>query len=299
MMAARHAYFHAPVGAAADARMKGTRRLAFGLATVLGLARRGFFIPYRHAARVAPPGGDRPYGAAGALFDAAAANLVATMAHIEAVATDLRAIDGPPPQPRWGQDWFPRLDAAVAYALVRACRPRRIVEVGSGHSTRFLARAAADGGTGSRITAIDPAPRADIAGLDVEIIRAPVQQAGEAPFAALDGGDFLVIDSSHVLMPGTDVDFLLNQVLPRLAAGVLVHIHDIFLPDGYPRDWDWRGYNEQQAVAAILAGGGYEILFASHYVSRYRPDLLAGTVIAELPLSPGASESSLWLRKRS
>src|SRR5262245_31183128 len=80
---------------------------------------------------------------------------------IEGHARELEAI-GPdaPPAPRWNQDWFPRLDAAAAYAMVRALRPKRIVEVGSGHSTRFLARAVADGGLDTRITAIDPEPRA-------------------------------------------------------------------------------------------------------------------------------------------
>ena len=71
------------------------------------------------------------------------------MRWIEQYAAELEAIgSAPPPAPRWNQDWFPRLDAAAAYAMVRNTRPRRIVEVGSGHSTRFMARAVADGGLG-------------------------------------------------------------------------------------------------------------------------------------------------------
>ena len=66
-------------------------------------------------------------------------------------------------------------------------------------------------------------------------------------------------------MPGTDVDRLFLDVLPRLASGVLIHVHDIFLPEGYPPDWIWRGYNEQIVVGALLAGGGYELVFASSY----------------------------------
>ena len=68
-------------------------------------------------------------------------------------------------------------------------------------------------------------------------------------------------------MPGTDVDWLLNRILPALDAGVLIHVHDVFLPDPYPAGWAWRGYNEQQALAALLQGGGYAIRFASHYVA--------------------------------
>jgi predicted O-methyltransferase YrrM len=87
--------------------------------------------------------------------------MVSLLDSIEQHAADLEKIGAaPPPAPRWNQDWFPRLDAAAAYAMVRALRPRRIVEVGSGHSTRFMARAVEDGGLPTQILAIDPAPRA-------------------------------------------------------------------------------------------------------------------------------------------
>ena len=156
-----------------------------------------------------------------------------------------------------------------------------------------------DGAFESNILAIDPAPRAALGTLPVSLIRATVQDAGRVPFAALEAGDFLVIDSSHVLMPGTDVDVLLNRILPALRDGVVVHLHDIFLPDPYPSEWDWRGYNEQQAVAALLAGGErFEPLFASRYVTRFMAERLARSAVSRLPLPPGAFESSLWLRRR-
>ena len=149
---------------------------------------------------------------------------------IEGYAAELESIGGaPPPAPRWDQDWFPRLDAAAAYAMVRSLRPRRIVEVGSGHSTRFLCRAVADGQLDTRIIAIDPRPRANIQGLKVEWMKLPVQQVD--PFPALEDNDILFIDSSHQVRPGNDLDFLLNRVIPRLPRGVRVHFHDIFLPD--------------------------------------------------------------------
>jgi hypothetical protein len=274
------------------------KRAIFGLLTVLGIARRGFFIPYRGADRIPGPGELPPYGAMEARFAASESAFCAHLEVIEAHAAALEMLgDGPPPAPRWTQDWFPRLDAAAAYAMVRRWRPRRIVEVGSGHSTRFLARAVADAGIACEVTAIDPAPRASLAGLRIEMLRVPVQQVGEAPFAALAAGDLLVVDSSHVLMPGTDVDFVLNRVLPGLPTGVLVHFHDIFLPRDYPDGWAWRGYNEQLAVATLLAAGGYELEFSSAYLVRTRPELLATGILARLPLVPGARESSLWLRK--
>jgi len=230
-----------------------------------------------------------------------AAGAPAYAAHLEAIeglAAALDAIGGaPPPAPRWNQDWFPRLDAAAAYTMVRRHRPARIVEVGSGHSTRFMARAVADGALATRITSIDPRPRATLDGLPVEMLRAPVQAAGRAPFADLRAGDFLFVDSSHKHHAGSDVEFIVEQVLPDLPAGVFVHFHDIFLPGGYPQAWAWRRYNEQESVAALISGGGYAPEFSSAWIVSSRPEWLAKGILARLPLVPGAIESSLWLRR--
>ena len=274
------------------------RRLRFGLATVLGLARRGFFIPYRYAADLAPAGARAPYDEIAGLFAGHEAGFGAMLARLDHYGEALKAIGtAPAPAPRWRQDWFPRLDGAVAYAMVRDTRPARIVEVGSGHSTRFLARAVADGGLPTAITTIDPAPRAVIRDLPVERIATTLQNAGSAPFEGLAAGDMVFMDSSHILMPGSDVDTLLNRILPALPAGVRVHIHDIFLPDDYPAGWEWRGYNEQLAVGALLFGGAYRPLFASHYVATRMAGAVADSVAGRLVLEAGAVESSLWLEK--
>lgn len=274
------------------------RRAIDGVLTALGIARRGFFIPCRGASELPAPGTLPPYAALAARLRACEPAFAAHLAIIEQCALALERLGGePPPAPRWTQDWFPRLDAAAAYAMVRRHEPRRVVEVGSGHSTRFLARAVADAGCATRITAIDPAPRASLAGLDIEIIRDTVQNAGGAPFSGLAANDLLLIDSSHVLMPGTDVDHLANRVLPELPAGVRVHFHDIFLPHDYPAEWGWRGYNEQLAVATLIAGGAYAIEFASAYLVARRPEWVSRGVLGRLPLVAGARESSLWLRK--
>jgi len=273
------------------------RRLWLGLSTLLG-RRQGFFIPYRYAHRLPPPGGRPPYQPIEQLFKANAAGFAAQLQALDEYADALRAIGRQlAPAPRWDQDWFPRLDAAMAYAIVRRYRPRRIIEVGSGHSTRFLARAVGDGGLATQILAIDPAPRAALHGLPVEWLPQTVPACGLAPFQQLATGDILFIDSSHILMPGTDVDFLLNEVLPILPSGVLVHLHDVFLPDDYPTTWGWRGYNEQSGVAALL-DGRWEPLFASRYVATCLSDRVEDSVIAQLPLLPGAFETSLWLRRR-
>ncbi|HEX2257300.1 MAG TPA: class I SAM-dependent methyltransferase, partial [Afifellaceae bacterium] len=183
-----------------------------------------------------------------------------------------------------------------AYVLVREMRPRRIVEVGSGHSTRFMARAIRDGELATELIAIDPAPRADIEGLGATLIRSTVQAAGTAPFKPLQAGDILFVDSSHILMPGTDVDVLFNHILPALPARVLVHVHDVFLPDDYPPDWDWRGYNEQLGVAALIQGG-YGLIWSSRYAATRMADRVATSAAGRLELKPSAHEASLWLVK--
>ncbi len=279
------------------------RRIALGLPTVLGLAPRGFFIPHRYAAEADAPGARGAYREIERVFAGRTREFRDVISALDKLAPALEAIaraerEGANSRaPRFAQGWFPRLDAACAYAMVRWLAPRRIVEVGAGHSTRFLARAAADGKHDVRITTIDPEPRAALYGLDFEFVRLPVQRANRAVFAPLEAGDMLFVDSSHVAMPGTDVDVILNRVWPALPRGVIVHFHDIFLPDDYPPDWAWRGYNEQTALAPLIASGGAELLFASHYAVTRLADALAGTVISRLPLFDGAHEASLWVRK--
>lgn len=270
-----------------------TRRFGMGMATLVG-HRQGFFAPYRYAGTVVPPGG---YPELAKRFDAAKRDISAVLDEIDEYGPRLATFAGPPPEPRWDQSWFPRLDAAAAYAFVRRARPKRIVEVGSGHSTRFLARAAKDAAVGTEITCIDPAPRAAIDGLKVEIERRVLEEADIARFAMLDPGDIAFFDSSHLLWPGTDVDMILNRILPVLRSGVLIHLHDIFLPDPYPEAWAWRGYTEQAGLGGWIASRGCRIVFASRYAltrlaAAERPGL------ADIPIVDGAWETSLWLERR-
>lgn len=277
------------------------RRLRLGLPTLLGLRRRGWFIPYRYAASLPPAGGSPPYAAIEALFAARAVAFESVLDLIDAAEPALRAIADrnmpagwAGPMPRFDQAWFPTLDACAAYALVRHYRPSRVVEVGSGHSTRFLACALQDG----TLTAIDPAPRADIDRLPrVDVVPRTAHDADPQVFAALRAGDLLFIDSSHILMPGSDVDLLFGRVLPMLPPGALVHIHDITLPDDYPAEWAWRNYNEQQGVLPLLLSGAYEALFSSPYAASRMAERLGRSAVSRLPRHPQARPTSLWLRK--
>lgn len=270
-----------------------SRKLWMGLQTVLGLRERGVFIPYRYAESLPKQPG--VYREIEALLDSRRASLKDVVARIDRFAGDLRALEGPPPAPRWRQDWFPRLDAAVAYALIRSAPPKRILEVGSGHSTRFLARALKDAGASAEHLCIDPAPRAALLDLPVTWRNEVLSEDHLPLFAALEAGDVAMFDSSHLLLEGSDVDIQLNRILPVLRRGVLVHIHDVFLPDPYPADWKWRGYNEQAGLGGWIAGQGAEVVFASRYAAT-RIGVEDHPAIAALPTT-GAPSSSLWLRR--
>jgi hypothetical protein len=276
--------------------LKSLKRSVSAVSTVLGITREGFFVPHRYAGSVRPLPG---YPELVPLFRRAEPAFRDVLAAIDRYGDIVGRFDGTrPPLPRWQQDWFPGLDGAAAYAMVREARPARIVEIGSGHSTRFLARAVIDGGLGTEMLCVDPAPRADIAGLAdalaIRILNRTLQDAGVEALPALRPGDMLVIDSSHLALPGTDVDLLFGRVLPRLPAGVLVHVHDVFLPDGYPESWAWRQYAEQMVVAAWLAAGGLRLRFASRWVRTRMATELAGSAAGRIPLSARAFESSLW-----
>lgn len=269
------------------------RRLWLGMQTLSGIAERGIFIPYRHADTIR----SIDYPAFANLFNLHGNAMEGILHAIEGHAEDFSRFGGDAPAPRFEQDWFPRLDLAAAYAVIRRYRPDRIVEIGSGHSTRAMVRAIADGNLDCELICIDPAPRAVIEALPVTHHRTLLSEAPREIFSDLGEGQVLFIDSSHVAVPGSDVDILFNTILPALGAGCLIHVHDIFLPWAYPEKWTWRGYNEQLLLAALLQSGAYEPLFASQFVSR-NPRLMAlAPVLGRLPFPQGAFEASFWMRK--
>jgi len=270
---------------------KRLRRFRMAAQTALGWGDQGFFTPYRYAADAKPATGYPEIEAAMKLRESA---MVSVLDDIEGFAEPMQRIAGASaaPEPRWDQGWFATLDAAAAYTLTRRAPPKRIIEVGSGHSTRFLARALKDEGVTAHHTCIDPEPRADLLDLPVHWEKALLSDAHLNKFDELESGDIAFFDSSHILWPGLDVDLIFNRILPRLQPGVLVHIHDVFLPDPYPESWDWRGYTEQNGLSGWFMGGAYDIVFSSHYAATR---LDAATRIARLPRHELAIDSSLWM----
>ncbi|MBO4204965.1 class I SAM-dependent methyltransferase [Micromonospora echinofusca] len=202
-------------------------------------------------------------------------------------------------EPYWVNGWLPPLDALALYGFLAAGDPRRYVEIGSGNSTKFARRAVRDHGLRTRITSIDPAPRAAVDVLCDEVVRSPLERADLAVFDELEAGDIVFFDGSHRAFMGSDVSVFFFEVLPRLRPGVLVQIHDIMLPRDYPPQWRYRHYNEQYLLAAfLLAGPGrWQVELPNAYLAD-DPELsaVAGPLWQRLGLTEHYLPASFWLR---
>jgi len=160
-----------------------------------------------------------------------------------------------PTEPCWHNGWFQGLDAVALYGFLATTRPARYIEVGSGHSTRFARRAIRDHGLATTITSIDPQPRAEIDTLCDRVIRRPLEDVDLAVFAELAPGDICFFDGSHRVFMNSDATVSILEVLPRLPTGVLVHVHDIFLPWDYPPQLQHLHWSEQYLLGSMLLGG--------------------------------------------
>ena len=154
--------------------------------------------------------------------------------------------------PFWNNCFFTGADARAAYAFARMRNPSRIVEIGSGNSTKFFRKAIREGSLRTVLTSIDPQPRAEIGRVADEIIAQGLTKVPLETFRSLSAGDILFLDGSHLCFHGSDVPHFFLRVLPEVAPGVLVHIHDIYLPEEYPEHFDQRYYSEQYVLGAFL-----------------------------------------------
>ncbi len=192
-------------------------------------------------------------------------------------------------------------DASMLQAMLRHLRPRRDLEVGSGGSTALALDTSEQFLEGSMsVTAIEPYPELLTSclreGDPVEIIAQQVQSVPLARFAELEANDVLFIDSSHVLKVASDVHFLFTSILPILAPGVYVHVHDMFWPFEYLPHWirEGRAWNELYLVHTfLLFNETYEIVLFNHYLAECHRDVIA----AELPAMLENTGGALWLRR--
>jgi hypothetical protein len=154
--------------------------------------------------------------------------------------------------PFWNNQWFSALDAAALVNFIAWKRPAHYMEIGSGHSTRFVKYTINALKLVTKMTSIDPVPRQDIDRICDRIIRSPLESCDLGIFDELAAGDILFFDGSHRAFSNSDVAVFFFEVMPRLKPGVIVHLHDIFIPDDYPAAWNHRLYNEQYILAAML-----------------------------------------------
>jgi hypothetical protein len=198
---------------------------------------------------------------------------------------------------------YASVDAEVAYAMVRRFRPARVVELGSGHSTLALAQAcaanAADGAA-TRLEAYDPFPRNVVPGTVPGLTAVHGTAAQDVPlevFTSLGAGDVLFVDTTHAVRMGGDVNFVILEVLPRLADGVLVHFHDIWLPHEYHRALTevlGMHWTEQYLLQAFLSGNPRaDVLFATHAVTEDHRERLEALVPS---FDATTFPTSFWLR---
>jgi hypothetical protein len=198
---------------------------------------------------------------------------------------------------------FGWLDSRTLLVLLQELRPKRIVEIGSGFSSlltadvnnRLLQNSV-------KFSCIEPYPREfllkPLPGLH-EVLVQKVEDLPISYFAELAAGDVLFIDSSHVSKTGSDVNYLVFEILPRLQPGVKIHIHDIFLPYEYPQDWVLdlnRSWNEQYLVRALLMySTAFKVYFGCSYAFRKFPHLVASALGVRQDEAYGGS--SLWLER--
>lgn len=202
---------------------------------------------------------------------------------------------------------FESVDGETYYCMIRYFKPRRIIEVGTGYSTYLAAQAIVKNkeeyGIDCEFIAIDPYPNKTIEkgfpGLS-KVIKSKVEDIDLSIFLELKENDILFIDSSHILKIGNDVHYLYLDVLPRLNKYVLIHIHDIFLPANYPRDWvlkEYRFWNEEYLLQAFLSfNNAFEVVLVASYLHRKHPDELRRTFSSYDPQKVGPG--SFWMRRK-
>jgi 2-polyprenyl-3-methyl-5-hydroxy-6-metoxy-1,4-benzoquinol methylase len=206
---------------------------------------------------------------------------------------------------------FDGSDALVAYCMVRHFQPRLVIEVGSGFSSLVLGQAVTKNNNNAGLICIEPFPREFLKngfpGLQ-KLIEKNVQDIDVKFFSQLEAGDMLFIDSSHTVKTGGDVNYLFLEVLPRLNPGVIVHVHDIFLPFDYRRDWvldELRFWSEQYLLQGFLTfNSEFEVLMANSYMAHEYLDGLKTAfpslkkLKATLPNPVGWGGGSFWMRRK-
>jgi predicted O-methyltransferase YrrM len=199
---------------------------------------------------------------------------------------------------------YPPLDAWVLAGLLRHLRPAAMIEVGCGYSSLVTARINREDFGGSlKFTCIEPYPRPFLLDGVAGITDLRVEAVQETPlelFEALGDGDIVFIDTSHTVKTGGDVTWIFHEIIPRLAPGVYVHVHDVFLPGDYPEPWvmEGWGWNESYLVRSFLSyNSAFEVIWGSQYMTQRHPDCLH-RAFPELGQYTDRGGAALWIRRK-
>ena len=196
-------------------------------------------------------------------------------------------------------DYFAGFDAAVYYSLIRHLKPKRVVEIGGGYSTRIADKALTLNADGGKLTCIEPHPEERLNGLRVrvDVVQNRVEEIDVDFFSQLEANDILFIDSSHTVKFGSDVCYEFLEVLPIIKPGVWVHVHDIFFPHDYPAEWLLKrrlALNEQYLLEAFLSfNREFQVTLANHWLTLDH----AGQVSELWPRE--CLSSSFWFYRRA
>lgn len=202
---------------------------------------------------------------------------------------------------------FTHVDAQVYYSIIRQFQPKNIIEIGAGYSTLLAAKAIRrnieEGRDSCNFITIEPSPASILQRKSlsdfVKVINSTAQEVPLDLFMQLAEGDILFVDSTHVLKTGSDVQYILLEIIPRLKKGVLIHFHDIFFPAEYPRQWlekYRRFFNEQYALEAfLLFNDSFKIIWAGSYMHLNYPQALEAAFSSYQ--REDAWPASLWIRR--
>lgn len=197
--------------------------------------------------------------------------------------------------------WFERGDADFLYQVIRKFKPKKIIEIGSGQSTKIarmaLIKNEQELKSFSEHVCIEPYEQPWLNELGIKIIREPVEDCPKSIFSKLQDGDLLFIDSSHIIRPQGDVLFEYLEILPELSKGVIVHVHDIFTPMDYPTDWIVNKvlfWNEQYLLEMMLSNSQrYEVIAGLNYLKQNHFQKLAKVCPY---LKPESNPASFYFR---
>ena len=173
-------------------------------------------------------------------------------------------------KPGWNNGFLPGLDIIGIYTMLAEFKPKKYIEIGSGNSTKVAYKAKQEQQLSTEIISIDPMPRAEIDQLADVVIREPFETIDLNLLYTLDENDILFVDNSHRILPNSDAMVFFMDILPKLKKGVIVHIHDVYLPYDYPQFMCDRFYSEQYGLAFYLLANPtkYETLLPNFFIAE-------------------------------